>query len=213
MASAGGRSRRRRSPEEAEGEILGAAEAFLRERPFREMRVDDLMARTTLSRPAFYAYFRDRYGLVGRLLERIGGELFEVDRRWLEGEGGSLEEAREVLRETVRGGVTFFVEYGPVLRAVSDAAGDDPQVEGLYRRDLVEEFVGAVASRVSRDAEAGLSPGDLDPEQVARALVWMTERYLLDAFGRPAEWRSQPEVVAVTRTVESIWLRTLYGSK
>ena len=62
------------------------------------------MARTGLSRPAFYAYFRDSYDVVTRLLEGIGGPLFAVDRRWLGGERGG-EEAREVLVEALRGGL------------------------------------------------------------------------------------------------------------
>jgi len=52
------------------------------------MTVEGVMARTGLSRPAFYAYFRDRYDVVTRLLEGIGGLLFAVDRRWLVGGGG-----------------------------------------------------------------------------------------------------------------------------
>ena len=35
--------RRRRSAEEAEREIIEAAEALLRERPFRELTVDEVM--------------------------------------------------------------------------------------------------------------------------------------------------------------------------
>ena len=69
--------RRRRSPESAEREILDAAEAFLRERPFRDLTVDEVMARTTLSRPSFYVYFRDRHQLAVRLVEGIGEELYD----------------------------------------------------------------------------------------------------------------------------------------
>ncbi len=79
--------RRRRRPEEAERAILAAARSFLERNPFREMTVERVMTRTGLSRPAFYAYFRDRYELVARVLEGIGGLLFAVDRRWLVGSG------------------------------------------------------------------------------------------------------------------------------
>src|ERR671916_3485325 len=84
-----GGQRRRHSPEEAERAILAAARSFLSEHPFREMKVEDVMARTGLSRPAFYAYFHDRYELVTRLLEGIGGVLFAIDRRWLVGGPGA----------------------------------------------------------------------------------------------------------------------------
>jgi TetR/AcrR family transcriptional regulator, ethionamide resistance regulator len=202
--------RRRRRPEEAERAILAAARAFLEERPFREMTVEGIMIRTGLSRPAFYAYFRDRYEVVTRLLEGIGGLLFALDWRWLSGgEGG--EDAREVLVEALRAGSGTFVEYGPVLRAIADAAGYDARVEKVYRYGLIERLTKAVAARISRDVKAGVSPTDLDPEETARALVLMTERYLLDAFGHPERRPSGEESAAVFAALEGIWVRTLYG--
>jgi TetR/AcrR family transcriptional regulator, ethionamide resistance regulator len=201
--------RRRRKPEEAERAILAAARAFLEEHPFREMTVGGVMIRTGLSRPAFYAYFRDRYEVVTRLLEGIGGLLFALDWRWLSG-GEVGEEAKEVLVDALRAGSQTFVEYGPVLRAIADAAGYDARVEQVYRYGLIERLVGAVAGRISRDVEAGLSPADLDPEETSRALVLMTERYLLDAFGHPERRPSGEERAAVFATLEGIWVRTLY---
>jgi TetR/AcrR family transcriptional regulator, ethionamide resistance regulator len=78
-------------------------------------------------------------------------------------------------------------------------------------RTDIERLVGAVASRISRDVKAGLSPSDLDPEETALALVLMTERCLLDAFGRPESRPSREESAAVFATLEGIWVRTLYG--
>lgn len=204
----GGGSRRRRRPEEAERAILAAARSFLSEHPFREMKVEDVMARTGLSRPAFYAYFGDRYELVTRLLEGIGGLLFAVDRRWLVGDPGVGREASAaILGEALRGGAETFERYGPVLRAISDAASHDGRVEEVYRYGLIERLVAGVAARVARDVEAGISPADLAPQEAARALVFMTERYLIDAYGQ----RRARAGDAVVRTVETVWVSTLYG--
>src|SRR5918997_1241338 len=157
-----GGQRRRHSPEEAERAILAAARAFLSEHPFREMKVEDVMARTGLSRPAFYAYFGDRYELVTRLLEGIGGLLFAVDRRWLVGDpGAGREESVKTLGEALGGGAETFRSYGPVLRAISDASSYDGRVEEVYRFGLLERLVAAVAVRVARDVEAGGSPAGL----------------------------------------------------
>lgn len=170
------------------------------------------MVRTGLSRPAFYAYFRDRYDLVTRLLEGIGGLLFAVDWRWLSGDASAgREAASEVLADALQRGSETFVQYGPVLRAISDAAVQDPRVEEVYRYGLIERFTRAVAARVSRDVDAGLSPAELDPEETARALVLMTERYLLDAFGRPADRPSQERTETILGALEKVWVRTLYG--
>jgi len=202
--------RRRRKPEEAERTILAAGRAFLEEHPFREMTVEEVMIRTGLSRPAFYAYFRDRYDLVTRLLEGVGGLLFVLDWRWLSGEPGR-NEAKKVLVEALRAGSQTFLEYGPVLRAIGDAAGYDARVEEVYRYRLIERLVTAVADRISRDVEAGVSPDELDPEETARALVLMTERYLLDAFGRPERRPSRRETEKTFVALETVWVRTLYG--
>src|SRR3712207_4680031 len=177
------------------------------------MTVEGVMVRTGLSRPAFYAYFRDRYDVVTRLLESIGGLLFAVDRRWLTGgeRGIGREEAREVLVDALRRGSETFVRYGPVLRAIADAASQDPRVEEVYRFGLIERLVIAVAGRVTSDVERGISPSGLDPEETARALVLMTERYLLDAFGRPQGRPSPEKTAAVIGALEAVWVRTLYG--
>lgn len=47
--------------------------------------------------------------------------------------------------------------------------------------------------------------------ETARALVLMTERYLLDAFGRPSHRPSAARRAAVVGTLEEVWVRTLYG--
>ena len=202
--------RRRRKPEEAERTILAAGRAFLEERPFREMTVEGVMVRTGLSRPAFYAYFKDRYDLVTRLLEGVGGLLFALDWRWLSGTPKG-NDPRKVLVDALRAGSRTFVEYGPVLRAISDAAGYDARVEEVYRGGLIERLIAAVAARIRRDIEAGATPAGVDPGQTARALVLMTERYLLDTFGRPERHPSRLEAEAVFGTLAEVWVRTLYG--
>src|SRR4029079_15898993 len=133
----GGR-RKRRTPEVAEQEIIAAAEALLRERPFRELTVDEVMRRTELSRPSFYVYFRDRHHLVLRVVEHIGGELFKMADRWFKGEGDGPTLAREAPGVIV----AAFAEHGPVLRALADAAADDPGVESVYA-ELVQSFIDA----------------------------------------------------------------------
>ena len=195
--------RRRRKPEEAEREIIVAAEAFLRERPFRELTVDEVMRRTELSRPSFYVYFQDRHQLVLRLVEHLGGELFTMSERWFEGHG----DGRALARDALKGIVAVFAEQGPVLQALADAAADDRGVERAHD-ELVQTFVDATAHQIEREIAAGrVLP--LDPWETAKALVWMMERYLLLSFGHePAAPRE-----TVTETLTTIWTRVLYGAE
>jgi AcrR family transcriptional regulator len=193
--------RRRRAPEVAEAEIIAAAEGFLRERPFRELTVDEVMRRTELSRPSFYVYFRDRHHLVLRVVARLESELFTMSDRWFRGSAGGRETAREALD----GIVDVFAEHGPVMRALADAAADDPRVEEAYGA-LVRRFVDATARHIRDEMAAGrVLP--LNPRETATALVWMNERYLVESLGR-APYTS-PETVA--DTLLTIWTRVLYG--
>jgi len=195
--------RRRRTPEVAEGEIIAAAAAFLRERPFRELTVDEVMRRTDLSRPSFYVYFTDRHQLVLRVVEHLGSELFTMSDRWLSGSG----EGPDLARQALDGIVAVYVEHGPVMRALADAAADDPGVEQAYAA-LVQRFVDATARHIEDEIAAGrILP--LDAYETAKALVWMMERYLILSLGRepltPAE--------SVGDTLTTIWTRVLYGTR
>ena len=197
-----GSVRRRRRPEEAEREILDAAEELLRGGRFSALTVDELMSRTGLSRASFYVYFRDRHHLIMRLTDRIGGELFEMSERWLRGSGDPIEDARAA----VEGVTAVYAEHGPVLRALADAAADDPEVERVYG-GLVQSFVDVTARHIEAEIEAGrVLP--LDPTETARALVWMMERYLNRTLGRvPSDTPHE----TVVKTLTTIWTRVLYG--
>jgi AcrR family transcriptional regulator len=192
--------RRRRTPAEAEKEILDAAERFLRKRPLRELTIDEIMGDTGLSRPAFYVYFRDRHDLVMRLIQGIGAELFEMADRWLKGTG----EPREDLRAAVEGVVAAYAAHGPVLRAIADAAGGDPTVEEAYR-GLIERFIDATASHIRAETRAGAVAG-LNARRTAAALVWMNERYLSTCLGGQRQVKPRE----VTETLYGVWTRTLY---
>jgi TetR/AcrR family transcriptional regulator, ethionamide resistance regulator len=194
--------RRRRSPESAEREILDAAEALLRERPFRDLTVDDVMARTTMSRPSFYVYFRGRHELVMRLVEGIGGELYASAQPWLEGDG----DPRAGVRAALEAVASVYVRHGLALGAIAEASEQDADVEAIYR-GLIDRFIDANEKRIAEESALG-NVGGLDSRETARALVLMSERYLTESLGRlPQE---PPE--RVVETLSTIWLRVLYGN-
>jgi AcrR family transcriptional regulator len=185
----------------AEREIIAAAEELLRERPFRDLTVEEVMRRTELSRPSFYVYFRNH--LVLRVVEHLGAELWTMSERWFEGEGpGGV-----LVRDALEGIVAVFERHGPVLHALADAATVDPDVEVAYGA-LVQGFIDATAAHIAGEVEtARVAP--LDPWETARALIWMNERYLLAALGRSPS--AAPDTVV--ETLATIWTRTLYGAR
>jgi AcrR family transcriptional regulator len=167
------------------------------------MTVDEVMRRTDLSRPSFYVYFSDRHQLVLRVVEHLGAELFTMSDRWLSGTG----EGPELAREALEGVVAVYVEHGPVMRALADAAADDPRVEEAYTA-LVQSFVDATARHIEEEIEAGrILP--LAAYETANALVWMMERYLSLTLGR----QSVTPAETLVDTLATIWTRVLYGSR
>lgn len=198
------RARRRQRRREAEQEILDAAEQLLRERPVRELTVDDVMARTTQSRTAFYRYFADRQELLVRLLQGAGEELYAMAELWLAGAGSDPWASGRAALERL---VSAYEAHGPLLRALAEAAPYEEELERAYRA-LAERFIAATAARIERDLATGLARRPLDARSTAAALVWMNERYLATTFGRPGGDRD-----AAVRTLFTIWMRTLYGDE
>jgi TetR/AcrR family transcriptional regulator, ethionamide resistance regulator len=195
------RKRRRRRPEEAESEILDAAERFLQKRPFRDLEIASLMDATGLTRSSFYHYFRDRHDLVVRLVEKLGRELVPLNELWFR----DADDPVATLRAGYRGVGEFWAKHGPVLRAIAEAAIHDRQVEKAHRA-FVEAIARGTAARIRADVARGRT-APLDADATAHALILMSERFLNERLGRGRrrDWRP------VVETLSRIWLRTLYG--
>ena len=196
------RRRPKHDPKESEREILEAAEGLLRERPFREITVEEVMHRTGLKRPAFYVHFRDRHDLALRVVQGIGAELFEMTDRWLQG-----DDPHNDARAALDGLASVYLKHGPVLRALSEASGADEQVERAYR-GLVNDFVEATARHIREEQARGRIGNLVDVDETARALVWLDERYLSETLGR--EPQADPKLVV--DVLHTIWMSTLYGT-
>ena len=195
-----GSVRRRRRPEEAEREILDAAEELLRGRPFqrpdgRRADVADRPLASLLLRllprppPPDHAPHRpDRRRAVRDVRALAAGQRRPV----------------EDARAAVEGVAAVYAEHGPVLRAIAEAASHDPDVEAIYH-GLIERFVRRPRRASRRRSRAGGSSRS-NPRETARALVWMNERYLLETLGR----LPQEPVDRVVETLWTIWVRALY---
>jgi AcrR family transcriptional regulator len=194
------REQRRRRREESEREILEAAEQLLRERPFRDLTVDDLMTVTGQSRTAFYRHFSDRQDLLIRLLSDLAEELYETAGAWLGGGENPRAESLQAFELLT----SVYQQHGPLLRAIAEAANHDQEIEEAYSR-LVQLFIDATIARLERDQAAGriVLP---HLREMAMALVWMSERYLTLTFGQPG---SGDHATAVT-VLHTIWMRAVY---
>ncbi len=181
---------------------MAAAEAFLRERTYRELSVDALMSRTELTRTVFYRHFDDIPSLVLALMQQVGGELVEVAQEWSQVERVTPDVARARLALFI----DFHVRNGPLVHAVAEAAHHDEIVEQAYGA-MVERFIELTASTIQHRIATGEFEA-VDAPEVARALVGMLNTYLGQSFGRSP--RVEPE--RALETVWTIWTRTLFPS-
>src|SRR5262249_41669294 len=135
-------------------------------------------AQTGLTRTAFYRHFDDVTDLVLRLFADVGRELYTVVERWVRTAG---ENYPAPAQEGLAGIVDFFVEHGPLVRAIAEAAATDEQIERAYRASL-DAFVDMTAYALDRLVEAGQLQV-ANTHALARALTLMNEAYLLEEFG------------------------------
>ena len=198
--------RRRRSPEVAEREIIAAAEELLRERPFRDLTVDEVMRRTELSRPSFYVYFRDRHQLVLRVVERLGAEMWTMSERWFEGTGPGgacvLPRGARGRRRGVR----------PARSRPARAGGrrdGRPRGRASPTPRSCRRFIDATATHIEDEIEAGrILP--LDAARDGAGAV-PDERRAISSPRSGGRGPRTPETVV--ETLATIWTRTLYGAR
>lgn len=193
------RGRQRERRESTRREILAATERFLRERPYRELSVEVVMAETGLTRTAFYRHFDDVTDLLLRLLAELGSELYAIAERW--GEQAGPDYPAPAL-EGLGGIVDFFARNGPLVRAIAQAAATDEQIEGAYRGGL-QAFIEITTKTLDRLVQAGQLQVP-DTGALARALNLMNEAYLVEEFGHGT---GDPQVALAT--LKTVWLGAL----
>jgi AcrR family transcriptional regulator len=200
VATAG--RRRRRRPEEAEREILEAAEALLRERPSHEVTVMAVMERTTLSRKSFYVYFRDRHDLIARLVAPLRTHL---EARIAQARA-THESPREQFRATFLEVARVYIDHGALLRALRESSGQDEDAERVWR-EFTYPAIARNAALIRAETKAGRSHG-LNAEATARALITMN----LGCFFEQLIGQPSPDPRPLVDTLVEIWVRTIYGS-
>ena len=163
--------------QEARERIVAAAEQLLLEVPYRDLSVDLVMNRAGLSRTVFYRHFDGLAEVLLELLDRIEADLAAPM-------GGDL-------RDLLANSVDIFARYGPFLRALDHAAGQDAEIESAYCA-LVDRFTEQIAE--------GLGGGERAYE-LARALNLMNGHYLMDTLGKDPDFDRELALA----TLVTIW--------
>ncbi len=176
MTTDGRRTRLRAERGANRAAIIRAAEAALRERPFREVSVEEVMQQAGLARTQFYRHFDDLPDLV----LNVAGAAFTAilaAHEQLVAEGALTVGA---IREGHRQAVAAFAEHGPLVRGVFEAAIHDGIVEEAVTATH-DRFIAITTSVVALAAQQGAPIASV--EQTARLLHFGNVGYLVDCFG------------------------------
>ena len=184
--------------------ILDAADQFLRTHPFRDLTVSGLMQATSVSRPAFYQYFRDRYDIAAALIDRLAEAIVASGRDWLT---GAASDPAGGCDAGIRSYVEHIAPQAYVMRAICDAAAADERIDRLWRQGLMQRYIDGVSRRIRSDQAAGSVSPALDADLTALALVLFSASFTCDCLGKP-ECASEE---AFAETVSHVWCATLYG--
>jgi AcrR family transcriptional regulator len=198
--------RRRLSPEERRNELLSLGAEVFGQRPYDEVRIDEIAERAGVSRALMYHYFPDKRAFFAAVVRAAGERLFEATNM--------PPEPGQSLYDQLRAGVLAYLRhdekyphgawaayvgmgrFDPVLRGIEDL-DNDRQADRIVARinAAVGETGETLDSKVERDlritaygwlaftiemCRQRLMDPSIDAEYVADACA----HTLLDAVGR-----------------------------
>lgn len=152
-------SRRRLSPDDRRNELLALGAEVFGQRPYDEVRIDEIAERAGVSRALMYHYFPDKRAFFAAVVRAEGERLFQATN--------TLPEHGQSLFDELRAGVLAYVRYDeehphgawaayvgmgradPVLRGIEDI-DSDRQANRIISR-IVEAVGGEMDSKVERD--------------------------------------------------------------
>jgi TetR/AcrR family transcriptional regulator, ethionamide resistance regulator len=187
--------------EQVKAALQAALVELATERPFREVRVEEITQAAGLSRSAFYFYYDDKLELLTEAARETVDALYEQADRWWHGDG----EPAELIGDALSGIASLWAANAGVLRLVTEVSTYDQRVRDFWR-GLVQRFIDATAEHLRGEQARGIAPEGLDPERVSEVLVWGSERVL---YAYVATGDREPADVVAALT--DLWMRAAYG--
>jgi AcrR family transcriptional regulator len=159
LRTSGSSPRRRLSPEDRRNELLELGAEVFGQRPYDEVRIDEIAERAGVSRALMYHYFPDKRAFFAAVVRAEGERLFEATN--------TPPQPGLDLFDELRAGVLAYVHYDeqhphgawaaymgmgrsdPVLRGIEDI-DNDRQANRIMAR-LTEAAGGPLDSKLDRD--------------------------------------------------------------
>ncbi|MBC2666840.1 TetR family transcriptional regulator [Novosphingobium flavum] len=175
---AAARRGKQRDPELTRGEVLAAATEEFAEKGLHGARVDEIAARTAVSKHMIYYYFGSKDGLYSAVLERAYADfraVEQVDYEALDPVGA--------LATLVGNTFDVHLQHPNVIRIImSENLDRGRHARGLdhaAQRELVISTVGRI---LARGAAAGLFRGDIDPLQIHMSISALSFYFVANAY-------------------------------
>ena len=182
----------RRTKAEARAEIVSAARDVLASEGPAGLSVAAIMARTGMTRKAFYVHFTDRTDLIRSLVRPLRAELDDAMLRWREHDDPSVA-GFAALDQAVQ----TYVTHNAILRALWWTSVDDPEIDAI-RTELGSPLIETASAILARDRGFDAPSA----RAVATALATMNVHSLL-ALGSTPPPQQVADTVGALRTV---WL-------
>jgi AcrR family transcriptional regulator len=203
-------SRRRLSPDDRRNELLALGAEVFGQRPYDEVRIDEIAERAGVSRALMYHYFPDKRTFFAAVVRAEGDRLFEATSTPPDSGQSLVDQVREGVLAYVRydeehphGAWAAYIGMGssdPVLRGIEDN-DNDRQANRIIGR-IMAAVGGELDSKVERDLRVTIygwlaftfemcRQRLMDPSIAAGYIAEACAHTLLDAIGRvpgaPAE--------------------------
>lgn len=181
--------------------IMTAVESLLEQVRYDDLRIEDIMREAGLTRTAFYRYFPDLESVLLAWLDVLRVQFDGAANRWL---ALDVDPDTGILAATT-GLAEVWSRHSKLLKAILDAATSGSRIQEGWRA-MVESFFLPVEKRFA-DLDRRGRIAVTHPQETARALVWMCERYLSETY---TQGRNVPiETAGVT--LADIWRRVALG--
>jgi AcrR family transcriptional regulator len=160
--------RRRLSPEDRRNELLTLGAEVFGQRPYDEVRIDEIAERAGVSRALMYHYFPDKRAFFAAVVRAEGERLFEATN--------TPPEPGETLFDQLRNGVLAYLRYDEqhphgAWAAYMGMGRADPVLRGIEDVDN-DRQANRILARLTEQAGATL-PADLQRNVRATVYGWL----------------------------------------
>jgi AcrR family transcriptional regulator len=160
--------------------ILEAAARLFAERPFHEVRIEDIAARAGVAKGTLYSHFKEKEELFRAMIaEALARRLDEAQVRLLE-----ASDPREKLQILIRESVRFSDRYPHYLELLHQLEISPPAHQDAAIRDRRERFL-ALIEGILREIDRAGEHAVNHPARATLALLGMMHRIMLST---PRPW-------------------------